>query len=64
MAESVSSIVPPTAHIAADQADPQVSIRAADSAFVKAGVFSQACAVVDPFSKTEIVLGVAADGTA
>lgn len=64
MAEGVSSIVSPTAYIAADEADPQVSIRAADTAFVEADIFSRARAVVYPFSETEIVLGVAAYGTA
>ena len=64
MAEGVSGIVSPAANIAADEADPQISIRAADAAFIEAGVFSQACAAVIPFAETEFVLGVAAYGTA
>ena len=64
MAEGVSSIVSPTAYISTDEADPQVSIRAADAALVKAGIICQARAVVCPFSETEIVLSVAAYGTA
>ena len=64
MAEGMSGIVSPTAYIAADEADPQISIRAADGAFVEAGVFSQVRTVVCPFSETEIVLGIAAYGTA
>lgn len=64
MAKGVSGVVSPTAYISADEADPQIRIRAADAAFIEAGVFSQARAVICPFSKTEIVLGVAAHGTA
>lgn len=63
MAEGVSGIVSPTANIPADEADPQVVIRATDAAFVETGVFSLARAVVCPFPKTGIVLGVAAYGT-
>ena len=64
MAKGVSGIISSTAYITADEADPQISIRAADATFVEASVFPQACAVLCPFSKTEVILGVAADGTA
>ena len=50
MAKGVSGVVPPTAYISADKADPQVRIRAADAAFIEAGVFSLARSVVYPFS--------------
>ena len=64
MAEGVSGIVSSTAYIATDEADPQIGIRAADAAFVETDLFSQACAVEYSFPKTEIILGVAAYGTA
>lgn len=64
MAEGVSGVVSPTTYISADETDPQISIRAADAAFIEAGVFSQARAVIYPFSKTEIVLGISAYGAA
>ena len=64
MAEGVSGIVSSTAYIATDEADPQIGIRAADAAFIETNLFSQVCAVEHPFPKTEIILGVAAYGTA
>ena len=64
MAEGMSGIVSSAAHIATDEADPQIGIRAADAAFVETNLFFQACAVEHPFPKTEIILGVAAYGTA
>lgn len=64
MAKGMSGIVSPAANIAADETDPQISIRAADAAFVEAGVFSQARAAIGSFSETEFVLGVTAYRTA
>ena len=64
MAEGVSGVVSPTAYIAADEADPQISIRMADPAFVEAAILSQARVIMHPFPKTKVVLGVAAYGTA
>ena len=64
MAEGVSGVVSPTAYIAADEADPQVSIRMADAAFVETAVLSQTGVIMYPFPKTKVVLGVAAYGTA
>ena len=60
----MSGVVSPTAYIAADEADPQISIRMADPAFVEAAVLSQARVIMYPFPKTKVVLGVAAYGTA
>ena len=64
MAEGMSGVVSPTAYIAADEADPQISIGMADTAFVEAAILSQARVMMYPFPKTKVVLGVAAYGTA
>ena len=64
MAEGVSGVVSPTTYIAADEADPQISIRMADPAFVKAAILSQAGVIMYPFPMTKVVLSVAAYGTA
>ena len=60
----MSGVVSPTAYIAADEADPQISVRVADPAFVEAAILSQARVMMYPFPKTKVVLGVAAYGTA
>ena len=41
--ESVSAIVAPAAHAAANEADPEIGIRAADTALVKARFMTLAC---------------------
>ena len=64
MTEGVSGVVSPTAYIAADEADPQIGIRMADAAFVETAIVSQARVIMYPFPETEVVLGVAAYGTA
>lgn len=40
MAEGVGSIISSTAYIAADEADPQISVRVTDAAFVEASAVS------------------------
>lgn len=64
MAKGVSGIISSTAYIAADEADPQISIGATDATFIEASVLPKACAVLCPLSKPKIILGVTADRTA
>ena len=58
MRKSMRGVISATTDIAADEADPQVLVRAADGAFVQACGFAKRCA----FAWTVVILGVAADG--
>ena len=60
MGEGVSGVVPAAADVAADEADPEVLVRAADGAFVQARSLEEG--TVCPFA--QVVLSVATDGAA
>lgn len=64
MGEGVGGVVAAAAYAAADQTDPEVGVGVADGAFVETGVCCGAGACLIDFAVAEIVLGVAAYGTA